>query len=112
MEIFSDLGEILSEDQLRQVISLFIQHTDERLQQLTEAAANRDKDSIESIAHSIKGSSANMGAKNLSAISNEILEEVRKTGIPENIGSRIGEAKREFDEVKGFFAKELEKFDL
>jgi len=54
------------DDALREIIELFLEQTNDQISQLNEAVDNVDTKTTEIIAHQLKGSSANLGARRLS----------------------------------------------
>ena len=56
----------LDVESLKTVLPLFIENNCRQVSDLQQAWNNNDKESVESIAHTIKGSAANIGAEELS----------------------------------------------
>ena len=54
------------DDALREIIDLFLEQTHEQISQLNEAVDKNDTETTGNIAHQLKGSSANLGARRLS----------------------------------------------
>jgi len=89
----------------RQVLEMFHETGSGLLSSLEEAIKNEHIEEIMRIAHSLKGSSGNVGAKRLSDIA-LLLEKMSKEGKPSEILEKLEGLKREFenfwqdDEVK------------
>ena len=54
------------DDALQEIIEMFLKQTDEQINQLSETVSNNDTETTCNIAHQLKGSSANLGAIQLS----------------------------------------------
>jgi len=65
---------------LRDIIGIFLEDTPQRLAELRESLASGDQHRFTRAAHSIKGSSSNLGANQLRAIS-ETLEHKSKVSL-------------------------------
>lgn len=61
------------------VLDAFIRSADQAVAQLTLAVENNDVKLIETITHTLKGSSANIGAKKLSHICSLMVEDARNS---------------------------------
>jgi len=94
-KLLEDLVEVLSEEQYTEIILLFIEGADKRLSELRVAIQNLDVESIEFSAHSLKGSSANLGARKLSEICDVLVNQVRKNDMTENFTNLLAEIERE-----------------
>ena len=65
LQMLADLQEPGEPDLLRELLTLFLRDTPERLDALTRALAAADFDTAGRAAHSVKGSAANLGASQL-----------------------------------------------
>lgn len=65
--VYNTLGEIL-EDELPSLVDEFIQDASNKLNELKEHVKNDDAEKIFSVSHSLKSSSANLGAMQMSEI--------------------------------------------
>ncbi len=65
------------------IIDAFLQDTPALLQQLQDAAREEDLQSLRSLAHVLKSSSANVGATALSAVAQRIEADIRNGGLPQ-----------------------------
>ncbi len=72
-DVFDKLREILG-PALQQSVSHFLEDTPAYLDQLEQAARNGDADTARAMAHSIKGSSGNLGATTLAQLAKEVEE--------------------------------------
>ena len=62
--IISELQEIMGED-LEMLLSTYIEDTQQKIEELKSQISEKDADNIRRTAHSIKGSSKNVGAMGL-----------------------------------------------
>ncbi|MCD6581286.1 MAG: response regulator [Desulfuromusa sp.] len=75
-----------AEDILTRIITLFLDDTPKQLEQLHQALLDKDANTIRSIAHSLKSSSASLGALKMSALLKDLEEKGRtnsQVGAPE-----------------------------
>ena len=100
--IFEELNTLLDSKQLLEITKLFIEHTEQRLEQLVKAVRQNNLEDVESISHSLKGSGANMGAILLSRMCNEIMESTRSGSLPESINDTLEVLNEEFELVKQY----------
>lgn len=105
--VLTELKKLLDQDQFHNVLNLFFEHTEERIEQLQQAIKDNNLEQIESYSHSMKGSCANMGASALSNICNKILQAARKGYIPESISDMLSEIKKEYAVVKNYLQNQL-----
>ena len=84
-EAIEQLRILEDEDQphvVAELVGLFVEHTPPKLTQLAEAIATQDLDSLRRAAHSLKGSSANVGAQGMQRICQQ-LEHNPPEALPE-----------------------------
>lgn len=62
------LGEAIGEDFLGELAALFLADAERQIAELRQALADADGDSVARLAHSLKGSSANLGASHLASV--------------------------------------------
>jgi len=67
LEIYNSLGEIM-EDELPSLVMDFISDADEKIELLKKHVKLNDAENIFSVSHSLKSSSANLGAVKMSKI--------------------------------------------
>ncbi len=106
-EKIGELKKILDNEQLRDVMKLFVEHVDQRLEQLHKAVNENDIDEVESIGHSMKGSSANMGATLMSEMCNEVMESAKTGNLPESINETLVRLEKEYEIVKHYLQDHL-----
>jgi two-component system sensor histidine kinase/response regulator len=94
-------------DFITNLIDLFIADTQPRLEALSEAVSRNDAMVLRQVAHAMKGSCANVGAKRMSGLC-DILEEKGLANSLEGAGTLTEHLKEEFALVKQ--ALELERF--
>lgn len=95
--VITSLKEIMG-DTFDLLLSTFIGDTGKLVHSLTDLQQQNDIEVFTRNAHSIKSSSANVGALHLSAIAAE-LEEQGKTGDITNTADQISKLISEFDEA-------------
>ena len=103
-----ELQEEGEPDLLNELIEQFLTNVPPQLVVLREAVEAGDAHSVERIAHTLKGSSANMGAKRIGAI----CAKLEKMGHSEDLAAAPGLISRlegEFGRVRAVFEEELSK---
>jgi CheY-like chemotaxis protein len=91
----AEQGELL----LQRVISTFLQDTPSQLAILHEAVAESDPATIRKTAHSLKSSSANVGADALARLFKD-LEQMARAGLTDRAPDLIAQLEREFQSVR------------
>jgi CheY-like chemotaxis protein len=89
-------------DPLGPLIDLFLTEAPSRMDAMQQAVSKNDMASLAALintAASLKGSSANLGARNLAALCDEI-EQVARTSSLEDVQSLIERARQEFERVR------------
>ncbi len=81
---------------LREVAGIFIEDTPKRLAELDQSLAADDAPTFIRAAHSIKGSSANLGAAALRAVAEKLELRAKKEGLA-GAGPLVAELKAEFE---------------
>jgi HPt (histidine-containing phosphotransfer) domain-containing protein len=93
------LGDEMEDDSfLKEVIDIYVSDTPKRLVEIRESLASGDATRLNRAAHSVKGSSANLGAKKVIAVARRI-EEKSKESL-DNLQADIDELETCFEEVK------------
>jgi PAS domain S-box-containing protein len=87
-------------DFLNALIDKFLQEVPSRVTALREALAKKDPGSLSRAAHSLKGSSAVLGAVTMAGVCQE-LETQGRTGSLDGAGEGLSRLEREFDRVRG-----------
>ena len=80
MHIDTDNLDMLKEiigDELKDVLNIFLESTPDSILQLQEAIESNTIEKVQSVAHTIKGSSANVGAIQLSALTAQIEQQAK-----------------------------------
>jgi len=101
-KLLDDLVEVLSEEQYAEIVLLFIEGADKRLNELRVAIQNLDVKGIEFSAHSLKGSSANLGARKLSEICDLLVDKVRKNDITEHLEGLLLDIEQEINRTSKY----------
>jgi len=70
------LKEIIGDD-LKSILHVFLDTTPDSILQLKEAVASNTTAKVQSIAHTIKGSSANVGANHLSSLAADLEQKAK-----------------------------------
>ena len=84
-------------DLLAEFVDMFLTDAPTRLDDLREAAAKGDADTVEGVAHTLKGSSQHMGAPRMAALCKQLQEAALSqnlTGVPKLIDELTGELER------------------
>ena len=105
-EVIGDLRDLM-EDEFGDLIQNFIDDTDIRISQISEAIDKTNTDDMKKAAHALKSSSGNIGAMKLSRFA----EEIERLGFEESIGNAldlIDQARKEYSEVKKILSSELQ----
>ena len=100
--IFSRLQELQQETDSEFVIELidiYISETPKQIQAIAAALTAQTLPALMIAAHTLKGSSLNLGAKQLGALCLK-LEEIGRTGKPIPEGSSVAEIENEYENVK------------
>lgn len=85
---------------LREITGIFLQDTPQRIAELDESLTSGDVSRFTRAAHSIKGSSANLGAMALRAAAEKLEHESRSKGLG-NVTPLIEQVKAEFSRAQG-----------
>lgn len=80
---------------LREITGIFLEDTPQRIAELDQSLAAGDVPKFTRAAHSIKGSSANMGALALKAVAEQLENHSRTQGLT-NVNELVGKVKAEF----------------
>jgi len=107
LSLLSDLEEILDKNQLSEVITLFVENSTQRINELNSSIHDMDLNKIETASHSLKGSSSNLAAKKLSSMCGDIVDEVRRGNMPQNTETLMMQIEKEFQYVKSYLLKKL-----
>ena len=91
---------------LAQVIDLYLHDTPAQLQTLQHALNDADAETVQRTAHSLKSSSANLGAIKLSKLCRE-LEKMAKEQLMQSIPGQLLAVKNEFQQVQAALQAEM-----
>lgn len=91
---------------LRELVGIYLEDTPQRIAELEQSLAANDSAKFIRAAHSIKGSSANLGATALRRVA-ERLENQARTGGLDNVSAMISEIKTQFAGTQQEFARLL-----
>ena len=88
------------------ILSIYLESSPELVDALTEAVAKQDSDQLHSAAHSLKSTSASLGAKYLASLCRDLELKGRKREV-ETAGPVLDELAAEFKKVTVALGKEL-----
>ncbi|MFN2392314.1 MAG: PAS domain S-box protein [Pyrinomonadaceae bacterium] len=99
----SAINELAENDQdfASELIKAYIFDTTERLNALTPAVEKNDLEMIKNLSHSIKGSSATLGAVTMASLSEEF-ESIAQSGSLQNVNVLLENMNQEFSNLKTF----------
>ncbi len=84
---------------LRDIVGIFLEDTPQRIDELHTALASGDQVRFTRAAHSIKGSSSNLGAAPLRAVAEKLEHESRTNGLG-NVQATVGQLSETFAATK------------
>jgi HPt (histidine-containing phosphotransfer) domain-containing protein len=107
LNTFSALREWVGDEPevLGELIALYLEDAPQRLREMRAATEAADAAALQFAAHTLKSTSANMGALALSELSDE-LESLGREGRLAAAGDRVAQAEAEFDRVKSILEAE------
>jgi HPt (histidine-containing phosphotransfer) domain-containing protein len=88
---------------LREITGIFLEDTPVRIAELDQSLLAGDVSKFTRAAHSIKGSSSNLGAAGLRAVAEKLEHQARTQGLA-NVSSLIAQLKIEFGRAQGALA--------
>jgi len=83
------------DDFLREIVGIFLEDTPKRIAELEQSLAEKDPLRFTRAAHSIKGSSSNLGAMALRAVAERLEHQSKQSGLT-GLESMLAELKGEF----------------
>jgi len=98
-DVLAGLRELGDPDLLSELSEMFFDDASSRLATLRETVEGSDARSVEQIAHALKGSSGNMGARRMAAICAE-LEDVGASGDLSRARALLEQLEEEFGRVR------------
>lgn len=105
MEGFRELQEIGSPDLIRELIELYISDTRERLAELRTAVSVQDTKAAGRIVHTLKGSSANLGVRTMTALCSTL--EAQLSNDSGEAAATLAQLEVEFEQVQQALTGEL-----
>lgn len=102
MTVIQSLRELGGEDDpslVFELIDIFLQDAPQRMKDISESLASGDIKRLERAAHTLKSSSANVGAMWLSTICKE-MEEIARTNTTQGVASLFAESTRRLGDVE------------
>ena len=94
--MLDNLSQFLNAQKLQSLLQRYIEDSTRLLEQLTDALENGDVDESRRHTHSLKSTSANIGANPLSKIASE-LEELARLGQLDEVKARQSELQQAFE---------------
>ncbi len=98
VSVYAGIRKLMG-DAISELIEAYLEDTTEFVRLMREACIANDYAAIQVPAHSMKSSSANIGAMRLSALAKKLEEQVR-AGNPENVEQQVLEIEEEFGRVR------------
>lgn len=109
--ILARLRELQEKDELDIVIEvggLFLKYTPDKISTIEAAVKNNDAKALQVTAHSLKSSSAYIGALRVSSISSD-LEEMGRLGRLDGAAAKVNDLKFEYELAKSSLEREMKK---
>ena len=106
LDVIRDMEDEDDPDMLADIIGMYLDMSAELLQTLQTAVAKKDAESIRVAAHTLKSSSANVGARVLADLCRE-LEELGRSGVLANAASKLSRLYDEYQRAKLALSDEL-----
>jgi len=91
---------------LREIITIYLEDTPQRIAELEESLADGDNVRFTRAAHSVKGSSANLGAMTVRSVAEQLEHQSNKQGLG-NVAELVTALKIQFGRAQVEFAKLL-----
>lgn len=89
---------------LREIVAIYLEDTPLRIAELEQSLATADRSKFTRAAHSIKGSSANLGAMSVRAVAEQLEHQSSKQGL-DDVAALLVALKSEFARAQTEFAK-------
>lgn len=97
-----------NDDFLREITGIFLEDTPLRIAELDQSLTAGDVSKFTRAAHSIKGSSSNLGATGLRAAAEKLEHQSRTQGLA-NVATLVAQVKAEFGRAQGVLASLIAK---
>jgi two-component system sensor histidine kinase/response regulator len=104
--VLENLRELGGSEMVSELVEMFFEDASSSLSALREAVEGGDVHSVERIAHTLKGSSGNMGAKRMAGLWSE-LEEVGASGDLSGVPELLEQLEEEFGRVRPVLEAEV-----
>lgn len=91
---------------LREIITIYLEDTPQRIAELDQSLANGDIPRFTRAAHSVKGSSANLGASVVRSVAEKLEHQSAREGL-DNVAALLAELKTEFARAQAELSKLL-----
>ena len=98
IETLAMLKEVM-EDSFNELIEMYITDSQNRIKSLSEACAANDSESVRREAHSLKGSSGNIGASIMAELTKQVEDKGREETL-EGVDELIVQIEEEYKELK------------
>jgi HPt (histidine-containing phosphotransfer) domain-containing protein len=89
---------------LKDIVGIFLEDTPQRIDELKKSLAAKDQPTFTRAAHSIKGSSSNLGAQKLRLVSEQLEHKSKQDGLA-NLESLVAQLEAEYGVVKDTLEK-------
>ena len=93
-------------DEIREIEGEYLKEVQSNLKKLQKAFGEENADRIRSVAHSIKGSSSNVGNNEIEKIARRI-ENAAKAGKLETVSTYLGELKKALKKFENYFSENI-----
>jgi HPt (histidine-containing phosphotransfer) domain-containing protein len=94
-----ELNQVAGKDTTKELVSLFFEDTGNQIAALRQAVERQDPATIKKVAHSLKGSSDNVGASRMAELCAELETLVRDGDLPGTVDASAA-LRAEFERVK------------
>ncbi len=105
--LLQDLQEIGDETLLAEIVDLFLEDTPPRLAALREAIESGEAEALDHAAHTLRGSSGNLGAARMAALCGE-LQGAADAGDLDRAAALLNGLEKEFDRVRTLLRRRVE----
>jgi len=95
-------------DLVGELIDLYLEDATAKLAAMREAATKTNEALLKRISHSLRGSSANLGVRQMAALCDQ-LEQIKGNGSLQTVGTHLTRLEEEFDLVRKIFVAERQR---